>query len=191
MRRALLLRPPQLPPRLAAARRALSSPALAPGVLTTHYKKKDRAEDPRWEGIDMERFADEATDLLIVGGGPAGLSAAIRFKQLCNEQGLDYRVTLLEKASGLGEHLCGHVRPGPSVLCVRAVRTGLLRVPRTAGSGQLPGHCTPYTYQPRPCRTHHVTVWCTSGEHTLSGAVLTLTLTLTLTQVSTRCPVRC
>jgi len=104
MRRALLIRPPQLPPRLAAARRALSSPALAPGVLTTHYKKKDRAEDPRWEGIDMERFADEATDLLIVGGGPAGLSAAIRFKQLCNEQGLDYRVTLLEKASGLGEH---------------------------------------------------------------------------------------
>lgn len=104
MRRALLLRPPQLPPRLAAARRALSSPALAPGVLTTHYKKKDRAVDPRWEGIDMERFADEATDLLIVGGGPAGLSAAIRFKQLCNEQGLDYRVTLLEKASGVGEH---------------------------------------------------------------------------------------
>ena len=167
MRRALLLRPPQLPPRLAAARRALSSPALAPGVLTTHYKKKDRAEDPRWEGIDMERFADEATDLLIVGGGPAGLSAAIRFKQLCNEQGLDYRVTLLEKASGLGEHLCGHVRPGPSVLCVRAVRTGLLRVPRTAGSGQLPGHralAAPYAAR---YRVMHPT-----GEHTLSGAVL-------------------
>mmetsp|Transcript_36805 Transcript_36805/g.120308 ORF Transcript_36805/g.120308 Transcript_36805/m.120308 type:complete len:579 (+) Transcript_36805:2-1738(+) len=51
----------------------------------------------------MERFADE-TDLLIVGGGPAGLSAAIRFKQLCNEAGLDYRVTLLEKAAGAGEH---------------------------------------------------------------------------------------
>jgi electron-transferring-flavoprotein dehydrogenase len=93
-----------VPPTLAAARRALSAPALGPGVLTTHYKKRDRSEDPRWEGIDMERFADEPTDLLIVGGGPAGLSAAIRFKQLCNEQGLDYRVTLLEKASGVGEH---------------------------------------------------------------------------------------
>ena len=104
MRRALLLRPPQLPPRLAAGRRALSAPPLAPGVVTTHYKKKDRTEDPRWEGVDMDRFADETTDLLIVGGGPAGLSAAIRFKQLCNEQGLDYRVTLLEKAAGVGDH---------------------------------------------------------------------------------------
>ena len=170
MRRALLLRPPQLPPRLAAARRALSSPALAPGVLTTHYKKKDRAEDPRWEGIDMERFADEATDLLIVGGGPAGLSAAIRFKQLCNEQGLDYRVTLLEKASGLGEPLCGHVRPGASVLHARAVRTSLLRAPRTAGSGQLAVRRT-RTSLGRAVRTAF-TVWCTP-------------------QVSTRCPARC
>lgn len=36
--------------------------------------------------VDMERFADEA-DILIVGGGPAGMSAAIRAKQLANEQG--------------------------------------------------------------------------------------------------------
>lgn len=34
----------------------------------------------------MERFADEA-DILIVGGGPSGMSAAIRAKQLANEQG--------------------------------------------------------------------------------------------------------
>ena len=87
----------------ASIRRGLCAPALPPGVLTTHYKKRDRATDERWADVDMERFADE-TDLLIVGGGPAGLSAAIRFKQMCNEQGLDYRVTLLEKASGLGEH---------------------------------------------------------------------------------------
>ena len=34
----------------------------------------------------MERFQDEA-DLLIVGGGPAGLSAAIKAKQLALEKG--------------------------------------------------------------------------------------------------------
>lgn len=36
--------------------------------------------------VDMERFADEA-DIVIVGGGPSGMSAAIRAKQLANEQG--------------------------------------------------------------------------------------------------------
>lgn len=34
----------------------------------------------------MERASDE-TDLLIVGGGPAGMSAAIRAKQIANELG--------------------------------------------------------------------------------------------------------
>lgn len=52
----------------------------------------------------MERDTDE-TDLLIVGGGPAGMSAAIRAKQLANEQGKDLRVTLVEKAAELGGHI--------------------------------------------------------------------------------------
>ena len=105
----------------ASIRRGLCAPALPAGVLTTHYKKRDRATDSRWADVDMERFADE-TDLLIVGGGPAGLSAAIRFKQMCNEQGLEYRVTLLEKASGLGEHTLSG-----AVLEPRAVRLGTRR----------------------------------------------------------------
>ena len=101
------LRPPLLPTAaaraLGAARRVGGGRAFSACAKTTHYKKLDRASDERWADVDMERFADE-TDLLIVGGGPAGLAAAIRFKQLCAERGIERRVTLLEKASQLGAH---------------------------------------------------------------------------------------
>ena len=44
-------------------------------------------------------------DIVIVGGGPAGLSTAIRFGQLCRERGKEYSVCLVEKGSEVGAHI--------------------------------------------------------------------------------------
>ena len=44
-------------------------------------------------------------DVVIVGGGPSGLSAAIRLKQLASHSGKDVSVCLIEKGSEIGAHI--------------------------------------------------------------------------------------
>ena len=44
-------------------------------------------------------------DVVIVGGGPAGLAAAIRLKQLAAERNHEVSVCLLEKGSEIGAHI--------------------------------------------------------------------------------------
>jgi electron-transferring-flavoprotein dehydrogenase len=44
-------------------------------------------------------------DVVIVGGGPAGLAAAIRLKQLAAEAGSEVSVAVLEKGSEVGAHI--------------------------------------------------------------------------------------
>ena len=55
------------------------------------------AELPERESMDV--------DVVIVGGGPAGLSAAIRLKQLAEEAGSELSVVVLEKGSEIGAHI--------------------------------------------------------------------------------------
>ncbi|KAF8131338.1 FAD/NAD-P-binding domain-containing protein [Mycena galopus ATCC 62051] len=86
--------------------RSLHASAFARNGSYTPY---DPSSEPREE---------EAVDVCIVGGGPAGLSAAIRLKQLELETGNEVRVVLLEKGSEIGSHILSGAVIEPSALDV-------------------------------------------------------------------------
>jgi len=89
-------------------RRSLSTSIPRTKIITTHPFQKPRENDERWSEIVEDedvwtRYEDEV-DVAIVGGGPSGLAAAIRLKQLANDAGLDedFRVCVIEKAANIG-----------------------------------------------------------------------------------------
>ncbi|CAM3466903.1 electron transfer flavoprotein-ubiquinone oxidoreductase [Polaromonas hydrogenivorans] len=54
--------------------------------------------------------------VVVVGGGPGGLSAAIRLKQLASEQGTELSVVVLEKGSEPGAHILSGAVMDPRAL---------------------------------------------------------------------------
>ena len=55
-------------------------------------------------------------DVLVVGGGPAGLAAAIKLKQLATAKGQDLSVCLIEKAAEIGAHILSGAVMDPRAL---------------------------------------------------------------------------
>ncbi len=55
-------------------------------------------------------------DLVIVGAGPSGLSAAINFKKKCKENNRDFSVCVVEKGSEVGAHILSGAILEPTAL---------------------------------------------------------------------------
>ncbi len=64
----------------------------------------------------MSERESMAYDVVIVGAGPAGLSAAIRLKQLAADAGRDISVCILEKGSEVGAHILSGAVIDPKAL---------------------------------------------------------------------------
>ncbi len=55
-------------------------------------------------------------DLVVVGAGPSGLSAAIQFKKLCLKNNKDFSVCVVEKGSEVGSHILSGAVLQPTAL---------------------------------------------------------------------------
>jgi electron-transferring-flavoprotein dehydrogenase len=75
--------------------------------MLRHGRRAFHVAVPRRRAFDAAERISEDVDVCIVGAGPAGLSAAIRLKQL----GAQFRVVVLEKGAEVGTSVSCPPRP--------------------------------------------------------------------------------
>jgi electron-transferring-flavoprotein dehydrogenase len=72
------------------------------------------------------------TDVLIIGGGPAGLSASIHLADILKQRGQAGRILLVEKGSSIGSHILSGAVIKPSVFKELLPETDLGEIPFNA-----------------------------------------------------------
>mmetsp|Transcript_6421 Transcript_6421/g.12821 ORF Transcript_6421/g.12821 Transcript_6421/m.12821 type:complete len:588 (+) Transcript_6421:32-1795(+) len=115
-------------------------------------------------------------DVVIVGAGPAGLSAAIRLRQLAQEAGKDYSVCVLDKAAEIG----GHILSG-NVFEPRALDELLPDWTSSLTESSSPGSSSPCgvpvtrdRFSWLPNSRHSITLPVPPGVHNRGNIVLSL-----------------
>lgn len=93
----------------------LSRCRIRPAPLIRSFYSTPLTRRELFDPANVERVTDEV-DVCIVGAGPAGLSAAIRLKQLEQQKGRPLRVVVLEKGSEVGEYSRLSCFPSPLIL---------------------------------------------------------------------------
>ncbi|WFD36898.1 electron-transferring-flavoprotein dehydrogenase [Malassezia cuniculi] len=99
-----------------ASTRVAMRPALPSRTIVRAFSAGRVCCEEEETSVETERVVDDEVDVLIVGGGPAGLSAAIKVKQLAKERGEEIRVVLLEKGAEIGNHILSGAVLQPTAL---------------------------------------------------------------------------